>query len=199
MKSKTSLFLFSVISMSFSNSVLNMSHDEYCLNNNKVCKGFYDRAGIYSVNCKQQKCHAIHSQNCENKLCSTSKKACSNLFPFNKLIWLIPTKYGQDKIMEKYNSVIQNINPCPFIKYEQKGDDVCLNTRSCMYMETHMKDKYGKKHLVCPCFGKTSYHCDARYCALDSRACDAFKANNSRQINQCASFNVFAQRKLNII
>ena len=101
--------------------------------------------------------------------------------------------------LEKYNSVIQNINPCPFIKYEQKEDDICLNAKSCMYMETHMKDKYGKKHLVCLCFGKTSYHCDARYCALDSRACDAFKANNSRQINQCASFNVFAQRKLNII
>ena len=174
---KPSLLFFSVVFLS--SKVFNIDPSEYCLNKNRECKGLYNRARVYSVKCEQLKCAGIHSHSCENEYCSTSKKTCSNLLLINKIIRSISAYNLQEKALQKYNSFIQNLTVCPAVKYELKEDDICLNTRSCMYVESHVTDEMGKKHLVCPCFGKTAFHCDTRYCASQSRACDAIKANTT--------------------
>lgn len=88
---------------------------------------------------------------------------------------------------------------CPPVEYDVKLTDICLNTRSCLYMEVDVNTVgEGKKRLACPCFGQTGYHCGYYHCATHSTACEAFKStgfnSSSFKVGKCASFNVFAQR-----
>ena len=189
MELKSIVIIFALVLISH---VLSINSNEFCLNKNKQCQG------LYSKKCQQLKCSSIqhhnHHYECSADYCAASKKACQYLL---KIL-----KSTQSKQKEKYQTFKQNISVCssPLKSYELKSDDLCLNTRSCMYMETYLTDENGKKNLVCPCFGKYNYHCSLHYCSVNNIACDSFKRGHfkkeSKHIRKCRSFNVFVQRKL---
>ena len=172
------------------------SHSEYCLNTNQECTGIYSLPKVYTLKCLHLKCQGDLAYQCKNNLCTVNKSMCKRFHKINETIQSV--KIDSVK-REMYEKLTENITECPPVKYDLKPKDVCLNTKSCLYMETQMNiDTNGTKKLLCPCVGKNSYYCGLHHCAVHSRACDTFKVTRSykKTITKCESFNVFAQRKL---
>ncbi len=184
-----------------SSFALSMKQSDFCLNKNKQCKGFNSfMENRYSVKCEQLNCQGDYSYECENDFCSSSQKTCKKFFQLNKLKESLQTYLAAAASKYIY---FTSVKECPTVKYELKNYDVCVNTKSCMYMErmvTLEANKNGKKYLLCPCSGKLSYHCGQHHCSIHNLACDAFKANSfSIKMKRCTNFNIFAQKKLILI
>ena len=182
-----------------------MKPTDFCSNTNKQCRGVYSYTKAYSLDCVQLGCQkdSYHPYDCKD-FCAKSKKMCHRLLKIVNLVQQYLNRPEYSNELKKYNSFVNSFQMCPQIKHELQSAEVCLNTKSCLYMETKLTDELtGRKHLACPCFGKLNYHCGHHHCASHNRACDAFKANSSskvtKSVKKCNSFNLFAQRKLVLV
>lgn len=190
--------IFGIIAlMAFSSHAqMNIKPNEFCLNSNKECKGVYSQTEIYKLNCVPLECQGTHSYDCANNYCGINKKVCLRLQALNKTILTANSNLARKEMLRQFTNKVMN---CSNSKYDIKSTDICLNRKSCLYMETKMSLENGTKQLVCPCIGKKSVFCGVNHCAVNSRACETFKANGYKSLKpiaKCESFNLFAQRKI---
>ena len=196
-KLKMNSLLFAMLLMAISSyAQMDIKPTEFCFNTYKECKGVYSQTEIYKLQCEPLSCQGTHSFECANGYCGISKKVCIKFQALNKNIQSENRNLARKEMLRQFTSKINN---CTTVKYDLKPADICVNRKSCLYMETKMSLDNGTKKLVCPCIGKKSVYCGINHCAVNSIACETFKETGLKSLKpiaKCESFNLFAQRKL---
>ena len=175
---------------------IGLKSTDFCIpNDQKECKGYYDRHKQYQMKCNTIKCHGTLSYECGSDICSNNMIDCikydeikliSNK-PFRTRTMMSTTSIKQLKEKNDFDLLNRQIKKCKYKLYKFKSTDFCLNGRICRIILRYRHQKVIEK-IDCQCPKEQSFKCD-KFCTSDSLACDYFKSNENKQyfqnITQC--------------
>lgn len=180
-----------------------LKSDNFCVNLQKTCTGYYDSKDDYKLKCERVKCRGNFNVSCHKDFCSSDSASCNRLINVYFLIKSLSSSYLYDSKMKKFTSFVDSILKCPFVKYKFNSNDFCANAKSCFLSESLLIRNENRVHLksiACPCQKAHSVHCDG-YCAISDEACKMLKKQNKTrliEIKNCSKKNLIFSKKIRI-
>jgi hypothetical protein len=180
--------------------------NDFCIEKQQECKGFYNENQSYHTKCELIKCHSKFNNSCGLNYCSRKKTECIQFHDLNsQMNILIQTKPITPTLFAKYSEIITEFNifknkfkDCENKLYQLNLNDFCLNGINCKKLTDYGFHQMTKR-IDCKCPSKQSFKC-GKYCTKDSIACDYYKTNEKNKhfnkINDCGNNHIFISRYL---
>ena len=129
---------------------------------------------------KEQECNGKYNLSCAGILCAKDRYSCQSIRVLHGIKNIQKTEKDFLLFQNNFEAFMKLIKKCPILpKYKWNPNDVCLNTKDCFQTSSWRIWSTLLKPGECKCKGKYKYKCNSDYCALDKRACDYVKQNNS--------------------
>jgi len=133
---------------------------------------------------KEQECNGKYSLSCAGILCAKDRYSCQSIRVFHGIKNIQKTEKDYLFFQNNFEAFMKLIKKCPKLpKYKWNPNDVCLIAENCFQTSLWRIWSTLFKPGECKCRGRYNYKCNSDYCALDKRACDYVKQNNS--ISNC--------------
>jgi hypothetical protein len=156
-------------------SIINLS--ECALKVTDFCKKL-------EIDGKEQECNGKYSLSCAGILCAKDRYSCQSLRVFHGIKNIQKTEKEYLFFQNNFEAFMKLIKKCPKLpKYKWNPNDVCLIAENCFQTSFWLIWSTLLKPCECNFRGEYNFKCDNNYCALDKRACDYVKQNNS--ISNC--------------
>ncbi len=187
-----------------------LKSNDVCFQNQKECKGFYDKQENYQLKCEPIRCSQKLSFQCGLGVCTKNITECNEYNKLNLYIQnLVTTKTNiSDTSNEvkhlkerfRFRTFIKHVQICSHKIYKFNPDDFCyLSKRECFEKNIEIM----RQNFSCKCPTNQSFIC-GKYCAFNSISCDFYKKNGKKidnNIKDCENRNttaIFSFFKYNI-